>query len=91
MKKTMYINLIFGREFNYCLPKDPPPYGLIDYADSNFAGDPEDQKLVMDYCFFLNRAVVFWRSKKQRTISISITEAKYIALRHVAREAVWIR
>ena len=32
-----------------------------------------------------------WNNKKQKTISISITKAKYITLRHVARKAVWIR
>ena len=45
----------------------------------------------MDYCFFLNGAVVSWSSKKQRTVSTSTIEAEYIALGHAAREAVWIR
>ena len=69
----------------------PPLYGLIGYADSNFAGDPEDRKSVMENCFFLNGAVVSWSSKKQRIVSTSTTEAEYIALGHAAREAVWIR
>ena len=68
-----------------------PPYGLIGYADSNFAGDPEDQKSVMGNSFFLNGAVVSWSSKKQRTVSTSTTESEYIALGHAAKEAVWIR
>lgn len=45
----------------------------------------------MSYCFFLNRAMVSWSSKKQRIVSISAIKAKYIALGHAAREAVWIR
>lgn len=69
----------------------PLPYGLIGYADSNFAGDPKDWKSVMGNCFFLNGAVVSWSSKKLRTVSTSTTEAEYIALGHAAREAVWIR
>lgn len=68
-----------------------PPYGLISYANSNFAKDPENRKLVIGYCFFLNRAVVLWSSKKQQTISTSTTGAKYIALRYEAKEAVWIK
>lgn len=66
----------------------PSPFGLIGYADSNFAGDPEDRKSVMGYCFFIGGALVSWSSKKQRT---SITEAEYIALGHASREGVWIR
>ncbi len=85
------MGLVFGQELSNRLLRDPPPYGLIGFADSNFAGDPEDRKSVMGHCFFLNRAVVSWCSKKQRTVSTSTTKAEYIALGHAAREAVWIR
>ncbi len=88
---TIEMGLIFDRESNNRLPRDPPPYGLISFADSNFAGDTEDQSSVMSYCFFVNGEVVFWYSKKQKTVSTSTTEAKYIALEYTIREAVWIR
>lgn len=87
---TMEMRLVFGRELSNRLPRDPPPYGLIGFADSNFAGDPGDYKSVIGHYFFLNGAVVSWYSKKQRTVSISMTEAEYIALGHAVREAVWI-
>lgn len=45
----------------------------------------------MRYCFFLNGAIVSWSSKKQRTVSISTTEAEYIVIGHAAREGVWIK
>ena len=91
LKGTMEMGLIFSRESTNRQPRDPPPYGLEGYADSNFAGDPEDRKSLMGYCFFLNGAVVSWSSKKQRTASTSTTKAEYIALGHAAREAVWIK
>lgn len=69
----------------------PPPFGLIGYADSNYAGDPEDRKSLMGNCFFIHGAIVSWCSKKQRTVSTSTTEAEYITLGHAARESVWIR
>lgn len=47
--------------------------------------------MVIGYCFFLNRAVVSWYSKKQRIVSTSTTKAEYIALGHGTREAVWIQ
>lgn len=68
----------------------PAPFGLIVYADSNIAGDPEDRKSAMGYCFFIG-ALASWSSKKQRTVLISTTEAEYIALGHASREGVWIR
>lgn len=84
------MGLTFGREKKH-FPRHPLLYGLISFADSNFTENLADRKSVKGYCFFLNRTVVSWRSKKQRTVSTSTTEAKYITLRHVARKAVWIR
>ncbi len=85
------MGLIYGREIANHLLREPPPYGLVGYADSNFARDPEDRKSVMGYYFFLNRAVISWNSKKQRTVSTSTTKSEYITLGHVATEAVWIK
>ena len=90
LKETMQLGLMYGRTSEERSPTSPPPYGSIEYANSNFAGHPEDRKSVIEKCFFLNRAVVLWRSKKQEIMSTSTTEAEYIALGHAAREAVWI-
>lgn len=84
------MRLTFGQERERS-PKDSLLYRLIDFANSNFIGDPEDQKSVINYYFFLNRVVVSWSSKKQRTVFISTIEFEYIALGYTAREAVWIR
>lgn len=64
---------------------------MIGYGDSNFAGNLEDRKSIMSYCFFLNGAVVSISSKNQRIVLTSTTKAEYIALGHASREAVWIR
>ena len=64
LKETIEMGLIFGQESAERLPRDPSPYGLVGYVESNFAGCPEDRKSVMGYCFFLNGAVVSWSSKK---------------------------
>ena len=87
LKGTMNLGLVYGQ----ITARDSLPYGLIGYANSNFAGDPEDRKSVMGYCFFLNGAVVLWSRKNQRIVSTSTTETKYIALGHTAREAMWIK
>lgn len=72
--------------------KTSAPFGLIGYADSNFAGNPEDRKSVMGYCFFIGgKPSPLGQVKKQRTVLISTTEAEYIALGHATKEGVWIR
>lgn len=70
------------------MPRNPLSYELVGYADNNFARDTEDQKSVIGYFFFLNRAMVFWSSKRQRIIFILTTKIKYIALGHTAKKAV---
>lgn len=82
----MHLKIIYGVS-----KVDPKPYGLMEYADSNYANNLKDKKLVMSYCFFINRAVVSWCSKKQQMVSISNIKAKYIVLGHEAKENIWIR
>lgn len=91
LKGTIHLELVYGQRPDGSSSTLPAPYGLVGYGDSNFAGDPEDRKSVMGYCFFLNGAVVSWSSKKQKTVSTSTTEAEYIAIGHAAREGVWIK
>ena len=51
----------------------------------------EDQHAISGYVFMLNGGAVSWSSKRQDTISLSTTEAEYIALTHAAKEAIWLR
>ena len=66
------------------------PLGVVGYADSSYAGDPEERKSVTGYCFFLGGGIIAWCSKRQRTVSTSTSEAEYVAMSHGAREGVWI-
>ena len=40
------------------------------------------------YVFFLLGRVISWSSKCQPTVTLSMTEAKYMGLTHVTREAM---
>lgn len=63
---------------------------MVGYADSSYAGDFEDRKSIIGYCFFLGEAIATWCSKRQRTVSTSTSEAEYVAISQGAREGVWI-
>lgn len=64
---------------------------LTGYSDSDHAGDPEDRKSTSGFVFMLGNCCVSWKSSKQSTVSISSTEAEYIALATCAQEALWLR
>ena len=76
----MHIGLVYDQKAINDLSKEelnsPPPFILIAYANSNFAGDPEVRKSVIRYCFFMAGALVSWSSKKQRTVLNSTNEAE---------------
>ena len=41
------------------------------------------------YTFILNGATILWSLKQQEIVSLSTTEAEYIALTYTAKEAIW--
>ena len=45
----------------------------------------------MEYAFFCAGSLVSWSSKKQQTIALSTTEAKYLAGTEASKEAIWIQ
>ena len=65
--------------------------GVVRYADSSYASDIKDRKSITGYYFFLGRGVITGCNKRQQTVSISTSEAKYVAVSQGAREDVWIR
>lgn len=54
----MQLILIHKKELDGISSTLLSPYTLIGYANNNFAGDLKNCKSVMEYCFFLNRAIV---------------------------------
>ena len=87
LKETMLFGLIYGKDVAHLI-KLYKSYDIIEYVDSNYLSNPKDQKSIMSYYFFINRAIVIWNSKNQHTISTFIKKAKYIELEHKAHEGV---
>ena len=63
---------------------------VIGYSDSDFAGDRETRKSVGGFIIYLCGVPISWRSKSQQTISLSSTEAEWIALSETAKEVLFI-
>lgn len=64
---------------------------MVRYADSSYAGDIDDRKLITRYCFFFGGGIVTWYSKQQHIISTFTSKTKYVAISHRARESIWIQ
>ncbi|GJX65862.1 retrotransposon protein, putative, ty1-copia subclass [Tanacetum coccineum] len=61
------------------------------YCDAEFETDRDDTKSQTGYVFILNGGATDWKSFKQSTTAMSVTESEYIAASEATMEAVWIR
>nr|XP_035839024.1 secreted RxLR effector protein 161-like [Helianthus annuus] len=65
--------------------------GLQVFTDSDYARDIEDRKCTSGYVCILSDAAICWSSKKQYIVTLSSTEAKYVAATTCACHRVWLK
>lgn len=76
---------------HYCLIYHKDNVELTGFVDADWASDSLDRKSYTGFCFVMSGSVISWQSKKQKTVSLSSTEAEYVALSEASREAVYLR
>jgi hypothetical protein len=64
---------------------------LLAFTDSDYAGDMEDRKSTSGYVFLMGSSVVSWCSKKQPIVTLSTTEAEFVAAAVCACQGVWMK
>jgi len=52
---------------------------LIDYSDSDMAGDVDTRRSTSGVIFFLGNNLVTWQSQKQKVVALTSCEAEYMA------------
>jgi hypothetical protein len=66
-------------------------FELISYSDADFAGNKSDRKSTSGTCHLLGHSLVSWFSKKQNSVSLSTTEAEYIAASLACTQVLWMK
>jgi hypothetical protein len=66
-------------------------FNIHAFADSDWAGCPDDRRSTFGYLVFLGNNLISWSSKKQSTVARSSTEAEYRGLVMVTTEVVWLK
>lgn len=64
---------------------------LVAYSDSDFAGDVTDRKSTSGYVMMLGDCAISWSSKKQSIVTLSSTEAEFVAASAAAKEIKYLR
>ncbi|XP_020218798.1 uncharacterized protein LOC109802019 [Cajanus cajan] len=64
---------------------------LLGFTDSDYVGDQDDRKSTSGFLFMLGTSVVSWFSKKQPFVTLSSTEAEFVAATACACQGIWLR
>ena len=67
-----------------------PLSGLSDADWGHWAGDRKDCASVSGFLWSLGGGPISWSAKKQNCVSLSTTEAKYVALTRAIQEGIWL-
>lgn len=60
------------------------------YSDADWGSCVNTRRSTSGLCIFTGDALVSWKSKKQKVVSKSSSEAEYRALVHVTSELTWL-
>jgi hypothetical protein len=65
-------------------------WSMTVFTDSDWAGDKDNRISITGYIVFLLGAPILWKSKAQKSVSLSSTEAEYYALSEAAKEIKFV-
>lgn len=61
------------------------------YCDSDYAGDHDDRKNTFGYAYLFSSGAISWSSKKQPIVTLSTTEAEFVAVAYCVCQGIWIK
>ena len=68
----------------------PMDWQLVIYLDSDWANCKETRKSISGFVMFLCGVPIMWRSKQQKSVSLSSTEAEWYALSEAVKEILFV-
>jgi hypothetical protein len=73
-------------------PKKPdgPNWDMVMYTDSDYAGDKDSQISVTGFILFLCGVAISWKSKGQKSVTLSLSEAEFVALSEGAKDIKFV-
>jgi hypothetical protein len=80
----------YGLKLQPSLLGDDKEWSITVYSDSDWAGDKETRRSISGYIIFVMNCPILWRSKQQDSVTLSSTEAEYVALSEAAKEIKFV-
>jgi hypothetical protein len=69
----------------------PEANRLIAFADADFAACTDTRRSISAYVCMLNGACISWKSKQQKAVSTSTSQAEFVSASGAADEVLWLR
>jgi hypothetical protein len=80
----------YGLRVQPKLVGDDTQWTMTVFTDSDWAGNKDNRISIIGYIIFLLGASILWKSKAQKLVSLSSTEAEYYALSEAAKEIKFV-
>jgi hypothetical protein len=71
--------------------RKPKELWVINYVDSNFSSNKDDRKSITGMQCTLGGTLTGWASRTQRSVTLSSTEAEYVALTSCCQDARYVQ
>ena len=84
----VYAYLNQTRNYRLTYGHDTP--SIHGFSDADGMSSP-DRHAISGYVFMIDGGAVSWSSKRQELVTLSTTEAEYVALTHATKEAIWLQ
>ena len=84
LKGTAHLGLTYTRDLEN-------PNQLIGWADADFAACTDTRRSISAYVLMLNGAAVSWKSRQQKSVATSTSQAEFVSASWAADEILWLR
>ena len=64
-------------------------HDLLGFTDADGASQ-EHRRAISGHVFLIDGGAVSWSSRKQELVTLSTTEAEYVAATHLSKETMWL-
>ncbi|XP_063634664.1 uncharacterized protein LOC134805278 [Cydia splendana] len=89
--KRIFRYLVGTKEKGILFKRNSPLEIINAYSDSDYAGDPKTRRSTSGSVLMIANGPVSWASKRQPIVSLSSTEAEFIAAAECCKEALYLK
>ena len=72
-------------------PQGNHPVEIVAYSDCEYGGDRDTRISVYGYKIYMNGALISWKSKSGKSVTLLSTEAEYFACSEAAKEVMFVK